>query len=441
MRATVRARLTIGFLALAAIGSVVSVAILASLSRSLDELRRVVTVSDVIEHKALEMRFDVLAMSDARRGFLISSADEAQRVRKEQAYEHFEVVVAEIRTLARQGEILGLLTAADMDARTLSRLEDGILATMASGDVEGATARYIAEYLPLRKKQESVIGDIEKETIRLKQVALSSAEDAYAAARATTWVLVVGVTGLGLGLSFLLARSLARPIVLMAASMARAAKGDLSGVLEFDARTDELGELSRTINGTYLYLREMSLVAGSLAAGDLRVRVIPRSDEDRLGKAFVATIERLSRVIGEVRKLAEESQSAAQDVGALASSSVSLAKRSGEVLGELVPSVRTADLLQAMGRVDEVTQHNASAAEELASTAEEMAAQAQALEELVALFQVDDRSRPTPGATMPMPGTETAAAPRVSLYLDDLARRRSVSGSAAPASGGLFRAF
>ena len=362
-------------------------------------------------------------------------------MRKEQAYEHFEVVVAEIRTLAGHGEILGLLAAADLDALTLNRLEDAIVATMASGDVEGATARYIAEYLPLRKKQENIIGDIERETVRLKQVALASAEDAYAAARAATWGLVVGVTGLGLGLSFLLARSLGRPIEVMAASMARAAKGDLSGVPEFDARTDELGELSRSINGTYLYLREMSLVAGSLAAGDLRVRVIPRSDEDRLGKALVATIERLSRVIGDVRKLAEASKSAAQDVGALASSSVSLARRSGEVLGELVPSVRTADLVQAMGRVDEVTQHNASAAAELASTAEEMAAQAQALEELVARFPVDERSRPAPLATVPMPRTETAAAPRVSLYLEDLARRRSVNGSAAPVSGGCFRAF
>jgi methyl-accepting chemotaxis protein len=50
-----------------------------------------------------------------------------------------------------------------------------------------------------------------------------------------------------------------------------------------------------------------------------------------------------------------------------------------------------------MGRVDEVTQHNASAAEELASTAEEMAAQAQALEELVALFQVDELRALPPG--------------------------------------------
>jgi methyl-accepting chemotaxis protein len=42
---------------------------------------------------------------------------------------------------------------------------------------------------------------------------------------------------------------------------------------------------------------------------------------------------------------------------------------------------------KAMARVDQVTQRNASAAEELASTAEEMAAQAQGLEQLVAFFR------------------------------------------------------
>jgi len=62
MKATVRARLTISFLALLSIGSVASIAILGVLSRSIDELKRVVTVSDVIEHKALDMirGFDVL---------------------------------------------------------------------------------------------------------------------------------------------------------------------------------------------------------------------------------------------------------------------------------------------------------------------------------------------------------------------------------------------
>jgi len=578
MKATVRARLTIGFLALVTIGSVASVAILTILSGTIDELKRVVTVSDTVEHKALEMRFDMLAMSDAMRGFLINPASTAERTRKKQADEHFEAVVEEIRKLAPQGEILGLLqTAADMDSRTLNRIEDDLLAQIAAGHAEEAKARYTAEYLPLRQKQEGIIGDIEKETIRLKEAALSSAENSYAVARATTWVLVVGVTTLGLALSFFLARSLARPIVRMAASMTRAARGDLSDVLEFDDRTDELGDLSRSINGTYRYLQEMSSVATSLAAGDLRVRVTPRSDGDGFGQAFVSMLARLAQVIGEVRaganalsgasnqvsassqtlsqgtseqaasvqettasleqmsasitqsaasskqteqmavqgardaaeggqavaetidamraiaekisiieeiayqtnllalnaaieaaragehgrgfavvatevrKLAEKSQAAAKDIGSLASSSMSLGERSGQLLGALVPSIRkTADLVQevaaasaeqssgvsqvnkAMAKVDEVTQRNASAAEELASTAEEMAAQAQALDHLVAFFQVDG-----PGVSKSRTPRPVAAAgeedPRVSLYLPDLARRRPANGSATTA--------
>jgi hypothetical protein len=56
----------------------------------------------------------------------------------------------------------------------------------------------------------------------------------------------------------------------------------------------------------------------------------------------------------------------------------------------LVPSIRkTADLLPAMGRMDEVIRGNASAAAALTSAAQGMAAQAQALEQLVAFFHVD----------------------------------------------------
>jgi methyl-accepting chemotaxis protein len=137
---------------------------------------------------------------------------------------------------------------------------------------------------------------------------------------------------------------------------------------------------------------------------------------------------------------------------------MSLAERSGEVLGELVPSIRkTADLVQevaaasaeqalgvaqvnkAMARVDEVTQRNASAAEELASTSEEMAAQAQALEQLVAFFQVEAGRVSAPSVAAPR--LPDAPAPRVSLYLGDLARGRSGNGSAALASDADARAF
>src|SRR5262249_49050711 len=279
----------------------VSVAILAVLSQSIEELKRVVTVSDVIEHKALEMRFDMLAMSDAMRGFLIDG-DKVEYERKKQADEEFEKDVDDVRKLAPQGDIQKLIQdAADMDAKVLNKLEDELLDVAAGGDLVRAKARYSSEYLPLRLKQEGIIAEIEKESTRMKQAALQSAESSYAVARATTWALVLGVTALGLLVSFFLARSLARPIARMAASMTRAAKGDLSDTLEFDARTDELGELSRSINGTYVYLQEMASVAESLAQGDLRVRVVPRSEQDGFGKAFVAMIDQLSQVIGQVR--------------------------------------------------------------------------------------------------------------------------------------------
>jgi methyl-accepting chemotaxis protein len=126
-----------------------------------------------------------------------------------------------------------------------------------------------------------------------------------------------------------------------------------------------------------------------------------------------------------VRKLSERSQSAAKEIGELATSSVRIAERSGTLLAELLPSIRkTSELVEevaagsneqatgvqqinrAMGQVDQVTERSATAAEQLASTAEEMTAQAHALRDLVAAFQKggvplrNSDSRPANGAPM-----------------------------------------
>jgi methyl-accepting chemotaxis protein len=114
-------------------------------------------------------------------------------------------------------------------------------------------------------------------------------------------------------------------------------------------------------------------------------------------------------VASEVRKLAERSQSAAQDIVALTASSVRVAERSGELLGSLVPAIQTtAELVQevatasreqaagvaqvhrAMSQVDQVTQRNAAAAEQLSSTAEQMAEQASSLLRAMGSFQLTD---------------------------------------------------
>jgi methyl-accepting chemotaxis protein len=112
-------------------------------------------------------------------------------------------------------------------------------------------------------------------------------------------------------------------------------------------------------------------------------------------------------VASEVRKLAERSQAAAQEISSLTSNSVSTAERAGESLRALVATIRkTAELVQevatasreqatgvaqvnrAMTQVDQVTQHNAAAAEELSATAETMNSQANELQQLMARFKV-----------------------------------------------------
>ncbi|WP_332853218.1 methyl-accepting chemotaxis protein [Duganella sp. S19_KUP01_CR8] len=111
-------------------------------------------------------------------------------------------------------------------------------------------------------------------------------------------------------------------------------------------------------------------------------------------------------VAAEVRKLAERSQVAAQEISKVASDSVELAEQAGHMFDALVPNIRkTSDLVQeisaaseeqssgvrqinsAVGQLSQTTQVNAASSEELAATSEEMSAQAEQLTRLMAVFK------------------------------------------------------
>jgi len=113
-------------------------------------------------------------------------------------------------------------------------------------------------------------------------------------------------------------------------------------------------------------------------------------------------------VASEVRKLAERSQAAAQEISGLSSDTVKAAQSAGDMLSRLVPDIqRTAELVadisvasreqnagaaqvnSAIQQLDKVTQQNTSAAEELSSTSEELASQAEQLQAAISFFRTD----------------------------------------------------
>jgi methyl-accepting chemotaxis protein len=108
-----------------------------------------------------------------------------------------------------------------------------------------------------------------------------------------------------------------------------------------------------------------------------------------------------------VRKLAERSQEAAREIGEIAAGSRGIAERSAGVMAQLEPMIRqAAGLMEEVaaasvgqteqlalvsvrtGEVDQITQTNVAASQELASTAEKMAAEADQLQSLVSYFRI-----------------------------------------------------
>ncbi|WP_027897639.1 methyl-accepting chemotaxis protein [Pseudomonas thermotolerans] len=138
-------------------------------------------------------------------------------------------------------------------------------------------------------------------------------------------------------------------------------------------------------------------------------------------------------VAAEVRKLAERSQVAAQEIGTLADSSVKLSERAGGQLEEMLPAIsKTADLVKEIAAasqeqrsgIDQInsailelsksTQANASASEELSATAEEMSSQALQLQGVMGFFKTGKNAErrvprdPAPLASRPAAGQGAA---------------------------------
>jgi len=113
-------------------------------------------------------------------------------------------------------------------------------------------------------------------------------------------------------------------------------------------------------------------------------------------------------VAAEVRKLAERSNVAAEEIDVLSKETVKVTEEAGELTGKLLPEIeKTANLVQeisassieqnsgagqinsAVQQLNQVTQQNAAASEEMATGSEELSGQAEQLNDAISFFKVE----------------------------------------------------
>ena len=141
-------------------------------------------------------------------------------------------------------------------------------------------------------------------------------------------------------------------------------------------------------------------------------------------------------VAAEVRKLAERSGKAAQEISDLSTNSVATAEKAGTRLKEIMPGVKqTTELVQditassneqsagvdqinsAIQQLDQIIQGNAKASEELASSSEGLSNQANHLQETMGFFSTDwhaasKKHATTARAAAPLQASAAADSPR-----------------------------
>lgn len=130
-------------------------------------------------------------------------------------------------------------------------------------------------------------------------------------------IIGLGVAGLAIVLSVVLARSISRPMGNMSQAALGFAEGNIYQELKYKGK-DEIGQLGDAFGQMITYLQQMARAADRLAQGDLTIEVMPRSDHDALGQAFHQMITNLRQLVRQVTDNAANVATASEQLATVA---------------------------------------------------------------------------------------------------------------------------
>jgi methyl-accepting chemotaxis protein len=169
-----------------------------------------------------------------------------------------------------------------------------------TGGARGAFAAAETAFKPLDAAFDDLRGQIVNESKALAEEIGTTASSS----QAMTIISVLVAMLVGLGAAHWVARRITVGIGAAILAARGIAEGDLDQTIAV-ASHDEVGDLGEAMRRMIDYLRSLALSAEAIATNDLTVDVVPRSERDVLGGAFVTMTSNLRLTVAELKAASE----------------------------------------------------------------------------------------------------------------------------------------
>jgi len=256
-----------------------------------------------------QVEVDLIHMARAEKNLLLANSPE-EREKYKNAIQTYKAKVDEglekSRPLIHTDKGKELLASFDLTWRARQEVVEQIVA-LAAKDQLNQKRDSVELSFGLGRQKADAAEDLLTQLVTVKEEtaknAAATSEQTYQSSRTFMIILTLGGVLTGLALGIIISRSVSKPLGDLAETAKHISLGDVNQEIHYRSG-DEVGSLADSFRDLVTYVRGVSGVLENVAAGDMSVRIEPKSDRDILTKSCQSTVDAVKMLVADAAILA-----------------------------------------------------------------------------------------------------------------------------------------